>query len=54
MRVLKCLQFDPLEIVTRSQDIKLHSRVLNNTPGMGEFGASEQRKFLDRGGWLVT
>jgi uncharacterized protein YcaQ len=33
---MEYLQLDPLQIIARSQDIKLHSRVLDYTPGMWE------------------
>ena len=54
MRTMEYLQLDPLQIVARSQDIKLHSRVLDTTPGMWEDVACQQRKFFDWGGWLAT
>jgi uncharacterized protein YcaQ len=34
MTAMEYLQLDPLQIVARSHDIKLHSRVLDYTPGM--------------------
>ena len=36
MRAMEYLQLDPLQIIARSQDITLHSRVLDYTPGMWE------------------
>ena len=36
MRAMEYLQLDPLQIIARSQDIKLHSRVLDYTPGLWE------------------
>ncbi len=54
MRAMEYLQLDPLQIIARSQDIKLHSRVLDYTPGMWEDVAYQQRKFFDWGGWLAT
>ncbi len=54
MREMEYLQLDPLQIVARSQDIKLHSRVLDYTPGMWEDAAYQQRKFFDWGGWLAV
>jgi uncharacterized protein len=54
MRAMEYLQLDPLQIVARSQDIKLHSRVLDYTPGMWEDLAYQQRKFFDWGGWLAV
>ncbi len=54
MRAMEYLQLDPLNIIARSQDIKLYSRVLDYTPGMWEDLAYQQRKFFDWGGWLAV
>ena len=54
MRAMEYLQLDPLQIIARSQDITLHSRVLDYTPGMWEEVAYGQRKFFDWGGWLAV
>jgi hypothetical protein len=54
MRAIEYLQLDPLQIITRSQDIQLHSRVLDYTPGMWETVTYKQRKFFDWGGWLAV
>ena len=54
MRAMEYLQLDPRQIITRSQDITLHSRVLDYTPGMWEEVAYQQRKFFDWGGWLAA
>lgn len=54
MRAMEYLQLDPLQIISRSQDIMLHSRVLDYTPGMWEELAYQQRKFFDWGGWLAV
>lgn len=54
MRAMEYLQLDPLNIIARSQDIKLHSRVLDYTPGRWEELAYQQRKFFDWGGWLAV
>jgi uncharacterized protein len=54
MRAMEHLQLDPLQIIARSQDITLHSRVLEYTPGMWEDLAYQQRKFFDWGGWLAV
>jgi uncharacterized protein YcaQ len=54
MRAMEYLQLDPLQVVARSQDIKLHSRVLDYTPGMWEELTYGQRKFFDWGGWLAV
>lgn len=54
MRTMEYTQLDPLQIIARSQDITLHSRVLDYTPGMWEIAAYQQRKFFDWGGWLAA
>jgi uncharacterized protein YcaQ len=54
MRAMEYLQLDPLQIIARSQDIALHSRVLDYTPGLWEQPAYQQRKFFDWGGWLAV
>jgi uncharacterized protein len=54
MRAIEYLQLDPLQIIARSQDILLHSRVLDNTPGLWEHPAYEKRQFFDWGGWLAV
>jgi len=54
MRAMKYLQLDPLQIVARSHDIKLHGRVLDYTPGTWEDVTYKKRKFFDWGGWLAV
>jgi len=54
MRAMEYLQLDPLQIIARSHDLKLHSRVLDYTPGLWEQAAYQQRKFFDWGGWLAV
>ncbi len=54
MRAIDYLQLDPLQIIARSQDLMLHSRVLDYKPGMWEDAAYKQRKFFDWGGWLAV
>src|SRR5262245_6665786 len=54
MRAMEYLQLDPLQIIARSQDIMLHSRVLEYRPGLWEELAYRQRKFFDWGGWLAV
>jgi uncharacterized protein len=54
MRAMEYLQLDPLQIIARSQDIKLYGRVLEYTPGMWEHPTYQQRKFFDWGGWLAV
>ena len=43
MRAMEYLQLDPLQIIARSQDICLHSRVLDYTPELWETLAYQQR-----------
>jgi uncharacterized protein YcaQ len=54
LRAMEYLQLDPLRILARSQDIALHSRVLEYTPGLWEVLAYERRLFFDWGGWLAV
>lgn len=54
MRAMEHLQLDPLQVVARSQDIALHSRVLGYRPGDWENHAYERRQFFDWGGWLAV
>jgi uncharacterized protein YcaQ len=54
MREMEYLQLDPLQIIARSHDIALHSRVLDYTPGLWEDLAYRQRRFFDWGGWLAV
>ncbi len=54
MRAMEYLQLDPLQIIARSHDITLHSRVLDYTPGLWEDVTYQQRKFFDWGGWLAV
>jgi uncharacterized protein len=54
MRAMEYLQLDPLQIVARSHDLALHSRVIAYTPGMWEKLCYEERKFFDWGGWLAV
>jgi uncharacterized protein YcaQ len=54
MRAMEYLQLDPLQIIARSHDIKLYSRVLDYKPSLWEDVAYQQRKFFDWGGWLAV
>ncbi len=54
MREMEYLQLDPLQVIARSQDIKLYGRVIGYTPAMWEELAYQQRKFFDWGGWLAA
>lgn len=54
MRAIEYLQLDPLQIIARSHDIQLHSRILDYTPGLWAQVTYQQRSFFDWGGWLAT
>lgn len=54
MRDMEYLQLDPLQIIARSHDITLHSRVLDYTPSLWEEVTYQQRTFFDWGGWLAV
>lgn len=54
IRAMEYLQLDPLQVIGRSQDIQLHSRVLGYTPGAWEDAAYRKRRFFDWGGWLAA
>ncbi len=54
MRAIEYLQLDPLQIVARSHDITLYSRVLDYAPGRWEDVTYQQRHFFDWGGWLAV
>lgn len=54
MREMEYVQLDPLQVIARSHDIALHSRVLDYTPGMWEETTYRRREFFDWGGWLAT
>lgn len=54
MRAIEYLQLDPLQIIARSHDIQLNSRVLDYTPGLWESVTYQQRDFFDWGGWLAV
>ena len=53
IRAMEYLQLDPLQIIARSQDIKLYGRVLDYRPGGWEPLAYQKREFFDWGGWLA-
>jgi uncharacterized protein len=54
MRALEYLQLDPLQMIARSQDITLYSRVIDYIPESWENLAYRQRKFFDWGDWLAV
>ena len=49
----EAVQLDPLNIFARSQDIVLHSRVLDYKPEYLHQVAYQDRQFFDYGGWLA-
>src|SRR5512134_1830230 len=53
IRECEAVQLDPLNIFARSQDIVLHSRVLEYKPEYLYKVAYDERQFFDYGGWLA-
>lgn len=53
IRDCQAVQLDPLNIFARSQDIVLHSRVLDYKPEYLYEVAYQDRQFFDYGGWLA-
>jgi len=53
IRTCETVQLDPLNVAARSQDIVLHSRVLDYKPEYLYKVAYEDREFFDYGGWLA-
>jgi uncharacterized protein YcaQ len=49
----EAVQLDPLNVIARSQDIVLHSRVLDYKPEYLYKVAYDERQFFDYGGWLA-
>jgi uncharacterized protein len=54
MHAMEYLQLDPLQIVARSHNLALHSRVIDYQLDLWEEVTYQQRKFFDWGGWLAT
>ena len=54
MRAMEYLQLDPLQVLARSQDLALHSRVIDYRSGLWEEICYRDRKFFDWGGWLAV
>jgi Peptidase family S41 len=54
VRAVEHLQLDPLVVIARSQDLMLHSRVIDYQPDFWAELAYQQRKFFDWGGWLAV
>jgi uncharacterized protein YcaQ len=53
IRACEAVQLDPLNIFARSQDIVLHSRVLDYKPEYLYEAAYKDREFFDYGEWLA-
>jgi uncharacterized protein len=53
IRACEAVQLDPLNVFARSQDIVLHSRVLDYKPEYLYQVAYKERQFFDYGGWLA-
>src|SRR5215207_3857677 len=53
IRACEAVQLDPLNIFARSQDIVLHSRVLDYKAEYLYQVAYKEREFFDYGGWLA-
>ena len=53
MRRIEHLQLDPLNVVARSQDLTLNSRVLDYRPEYLDRLTYGERKFFDWGNWLA-
>lgn len=53
IRTCEAVQLDPLNVIARSQDLVLHSRVLDYKPEYLYQVAYEERQFFDYGGWLA-
>jgi len=49
----EAVQLDPLVVIARSQDLVLHSRVLDYKPDYLHQVAYKDRQFFDYGGWLA-
>ena len=53
LRACEAVQLDPLNVTARSQDIVLHSRVLDYKPDYLFQAAYKDRQFFDYGVWLA-
>jgi len=53
IRTCEAVQLDPLNVIARSHDIVLHSRVLDYKPEYLYNVAYDERQFFDYGGWLA-
>lgn len=52
LRLAECVQIDPLNVVARSHDLVLHSRVIDYRPEHLDTLLYDKREFFDYGGWL--
>jgi uncharacterized protein YcaQ len=53
IRSCEAVQLDPLNVIARSHDIVLHSRVLDYKPEYLYRVSYDERQFFDYGGWLA-
>jgi len=53
IRACEAVQLDPLNIIARSQELVLHSRVVDYRPEYLYQVAYKDREFFDYGGWLA-
>lgn len=53
LHACEAVQLDPLNVVARSQDLVLHSRILDYRPEYLYEAAYKDRRFFDYGGWLA-
>ena len=53
IRACEAVQLDPLNVTARSQDLVLHSRVIDYKPEYLYEVAYKERQFFDYGGWLA-
>ena len=54
LRACEAVQLDPLQATARSQDLVLHSRVLDYKPQYLDQVMYKERQFFDYGGWLAV
>jgi uncharacterized protein len=54
LNACEAVQLDPLNVIARSQDIVLHSRVLDYKPDYLQQALYKDREFFDYGGWLAV
>jgi uncharacterized protein YcaQ len=54
LNACEAVQLDPLQATARSQDLVLHSRVLDYQPSYLHKVMYQERRFFDYGGWLAV